>query len=82
MYDRLNATKILMTLLWNENEVEYDYLKQLLKLFIALLRGGNKQVQKTIYDCARSNTECEKLFFKLNTVLLMNPAGNKEDAKV
>lgn len=42
MFDKLNCTKILMTLLWNENEIDHEYLKYILKLFNMLLHNGNR----------------------------------------
>lgn len=61
-----------MTLLWNENEVDHDYLKHILKLFNMLLYGGNIHVQKTIYDYVLSYTECEKFFYKINSIITWN----------
>lgn len=58
-----------MNLLWNENEVDHNYLKYILKLFNLLLYGGNAQVQKTIYDYVLSYTECEKFFYKINSII-------------
>ncbi len=70
MFDRLNATKILLILIWENTENDPFFLNYLLKFFILLLTGGNKQVQKTLYDFFSSNPLCEKYFRKMNYLIL------------
>lgn len=41
IFNKLNATKILMGLLWNEEEHNLEYLSTLLSLFCMMLKGGN-----------------------------------------
>jgi hypothetical protein len=60
--DKLNATKIVLMLFWNEFDNDSNYLNYLLKFIILLLKGGNKTVQKTIYDYFLSQPNSEKLF--------------------
>ncbi len=69
MFDRLNATKILLILIWESTENDPFFLNYLLKFFILLLTGGNKQVQKTLYDFFSSNPLCEKYFRKMNVLI-------------
>lgn len=48
--NRLNAIKICLMLFWEEFEVDAFYLNCLLKYVNLLLQGGNKVVQKTVYE--------------------------------
>src|SRR4051794_23874123 len=50
MFDRLNTTKILMVLIWEEKNHDTQYLYSIFKFMIRILLGGNPIVQKTIAD--------------------------------
>ncbi|CAD8133483.1 unnamed protein product [Paramecium octaurelia] len=84
--NKLNATKILMQLLWSEDENDLQYLTTLLSLFCMLLKKGNLVVQTTILEYSKSNQECEKLYFKLNLIITnyinSNPAELKQQGKL
>lgn len=55
MFNRLNAIKIIIILIWEETENDPVYLFYLLKFANHILEGGNTQVQKTLYDFFISN---------------------------
>ena len=44
MFDRLNATRIFIALIWDEKRDDTVYLYALFKFMISLLKGGNKTV--------------------------------------
>ncbi|EGR27785.1 MIR domain protein, partial [Ichthyophthirius multifiliis] len=67
--DKLNATKIVLKLFWDENENDSYYLNYLLKFLNLLLKNGNKSVQKNIFDYFQSSSNSEKLFSKINQIL-------------
>ena len=69
LFDKLNATRIILVLIWNDDQPELDYLIMLLKFFILLMQGGNKQVQKSIYEFFLSSSLCEKFFVKMKNIL-------------
>ena len=70
MFDRLNTTKILLILIWEDTENDTAFLYYLFKFFVSLLFGGNRQVQKTIYNFFLSNPISEKYFRKMNDLIL------------
>ena len=69
MFDRLNATKICLNLLWEENDHYSQYMKILLKFITTLLKGGNHSVQKTLFDFFLTNSSCEKFFKKIFDII-------------
>jgi len=70
MFDKLNATRIFIVLIWDEKNDDTDYLSSLFKFMIWLLLGGNHTVQKTIYDFFITNSSSEKFFRKVNDLIL------------
>ena len=69
MFDRLNTTKILLILIWEDTDNDHQFLYYLFKFFVSLLFGGNRQVQKTIYNFFQSNPISEKFFRKMNELI-------------
>lgn len=69
MLDRLSATKIIVVLIWNEREDDYNYIYSLISFAIKLLYEGNKNVQKNLYDFFHSNSAAEKFFRKISNFL-------------
>lgn len=69
MFDRLNATKIITVLIWNEKEDDIEYLYSLVKFGIKLLEGGNHTVQSTLYKFFRENSASEKFFRKISNLM-------------
>lgn len=69
MFDKLNATKIMMVLIWEEKNGDSQYLYSLLRFMIRLLFGGNPTVQKTIYDFFLTNSSSELFFRKMNDLI-------------
>lgn len=70
MFDRLNTTKILLILIWEDTENDRLFLYYLFKFFVSLLFGGNRQVQKTIYNFFLLNPISEKYFRKMNELIM------------
>lgn len=70
MFDRLNTTKILLILIWEDVDYDNLFLYYLFKFFVSLLFGGNRQVQKTIYNFFLSNPISEKFFRKMNDLIM------------
>ena len=87
MFDRLNTTKILLILIWEDSEHDTSFLYYLFKFFVSLLFGGNRQVQKTIYNFFLSNPISEKFFRKMHNLIMNeisiyhNKKSNEEDVK-
>jgi hypothetical protein len=69
LFDKLNATQIIIVLLWDEYQNDPDYLLTLLKFAIILIENGNQQVQKTLYNFFLTSPSCEKFFFKIKTII-------------
>ena len=65
MFDRLNATRILIVLISKENSEGADYLYALFKFMIRILLGGNPTVQKTLYEYFNADSSSEKFFRKI-----------------
>lgn len=70
MFDRLNTTKILLILIWEDIQHDNLFLYYLFKFFVSLLFGGNRQVQKTIYNFFLSNPISEKFFKRMNNLIM------------
>ena len=72
-----------MILFWEEKETDRSYLYNLVKFAILLLQGGNKEVQKSMYDFFISNSSCEKFFQRINAMIsdciAMNQRGKLYD---
>jgi len=83
MFDRLNATKILLILIWEDFENDRQFLYYLFKFFVSLLFGGNRQVQKNIYNFFLSNPISEKFFRKMNELIMneINYYHNKKSTQ-
>lgn len=81
IFNKLNAVKIVMKLIWNENEKGQEYLNNLLKFINILLKGGNLELQQTIFEFANANAECEKFFYKLNTTISTYIVSSSNRAK-
>jgi len=75
MFDRLNATRIFIVLIWEERNGDTQYLYSLFKFMNWLLLGGNATVQKTIYDFFITNSSSEKFFRKMNDLILREIAN-------
>lgn len=45
LYNKLGGAKIIMILIWEEQEMEPEYLCTLMKFLIRMIEGGNETVQ-------------------------------------
>jgi len=70
LFDRLNITRIFITLICDEKNEDKEYLYGLFKFMIRILYGGNLSVQKTIYDFFMTSSDSEKFFRKMNNLIL------------
>ncbi|KAL4447069.1 hypothetical protein ABPG74_013921 [Tetrahymena malaccensis] len=66
--DRLNSSKIVIMLIWEECENNAEYLNSLFKFMNLMLKGGNVSVQKTIYEYFLGSQASEKFFAKVNRI--------------
>jgi len=71
LLDSLDASKMCLHLLSDskQNPLEKDLLNALLKFIIKLLEGGNKQIQKTIYDYFLTFPKSEVIFWKFHSII-------------
>lgn len=81
MFDRLNATRIFIVLIWDEKKDDTGYLYSLFKFMISLLEGGNATVQKTLHSFFITNSGSEKFFRKVNDLILREISNINRNAK-
>ena len=68
-FNRLRVTNVLISLISQESEDNYEYLYHLLKLGILLLEDGNLIVQDTIYNIFTEETVGSHFFKKIYHLL-------------
>ncbi|EGR30656.1 mir domain protein [Ichthyophthirius multifiliis] len=66
--NKLNGTKIVLKLFWDECENNYEYQYYLIKYLILLIKGPNLIIQNSIYNYFVSSINSEKLFQKINLI--------------
>ena len=69
MLNSLRTTKILINMLASEEEDDYYFLFNIMELMILLVEEGNTQVQNTIYNQFTTNSNTEKFFKKIYTLI-------------
>jgi hypothetical protein len=60
--DNLQTTRIVLQLFWSDVTMDKSYLYYLMRLLIAVLHGGNTEIQGTVYSIFISIPESEKFF--------------------
>ena len=80
--DGLNATKIVIVLIWNEKDDDYHYLYSLINFGIKLLHRGNPNVQRTLYEFFRENSSSEKFFRKISSLMQKESINKNSTSKL
>lgn len=81
LFDRMNAPQIIIVLLC-ESDFEPEYICTLMRFMILLLRNGNSNVQKTIYEFFLSNSQCELLFKQFKRIMNMQISSHDSAHKL
>lgn len=66
LMNKLGATRMVLTVISESTQLDYELLRNLLMFMNSMLSGGNIKVQKTIFEFMKTYPKSEVIFSRLS----------------